>query len=433
MAPINNAQRTMRLLSIWSCLFMSIVWVIILRVGDFSSRKAAGIAALWILLIFAQTMLAFFLGKRVDKQLLLESRLAQKLRELEISVAIRERERKLMQDHLLEAIIIVNNSNKIIFLNRAAKKLLNVPVSLEEQTLAELIREPEIHELIAQAKDQHTDLEACIKLNWQQPTAVYAKIALMDDANVMVSLLDARQFNAFDERHDDFIAHASHELKTPVAIILANAELLLDEPPQTKSSRLLLNAIHRQALRAKNLLESLLDLLRLNAGHYDVKLEAIDLRRVVDDLKESLGHTGSIITNEIAPGTTICTDRELFDRLAHILIENAQKYAGIDPRLTISALHHGDCLKIQFIDNGPGIKNHLRERVFEQFFRSPEHESAEKEGFGLGLSHARAIARHLRGHIFVDESTGRGCTITLMLDAAEKEVKVQQRSCAAIN
>ncbi len=220
-----------------------------------------------------------------------------------------------------------------------------------------------------------------------------------------------------DERHDDFIAHASHELKTPVAIILANAELLLDSPEVEEGNAKLLHAIHRQALRAQNLLESLLDLLRLNAGHYEVKVEKIDLYQFFAELRASLGHMGSIIKNEIREGTYVKTDRMLFERLTHIIIENAQKYAGKNPELAIIAQPADDYLKIQFVDNGPGIKTHLRERVFEKFFRQPEHESPEKDGFGLGLSHARAIVQSLGGSIFVEDSVGQGCTIAVLLDA----------------
>lgn len=415
MAPLNYAQKILLWFMIWSSVLVSMVWIFISRASPFTTSASLAISIFWVFLIIMQVLLALRLGQRITRKMLFESRLRKRLKILKNNFALYEWERRQIQDHLFEAIIIVDEQNRICSLNRAAKKMLSPSKDLENLSLAEAIREPEIHELIAEAREHNQELIKTIQLGAGNAVRLWSKATPMNDKNLMLSILDITQFNALGERHDDFIAHASHELKTPIAVILANAELLMDTPVDAQASSLLLQAIHRQAERARKLLESLLELLRLNAGHYEVRPELIDLAKFVFELKESLGNVGSMIKNEIIPGTMVETDRTLLERLAHIVVENAQKYAGANPSLSVTAVVQKDHVKILFIDNGPGIKSHHRERVFDKFFREPLHATDDKEGFGLGLSHARAIASSLGGRIFVED--GPGCKIALMLDA----------------
>lgn len=371
--------------------------------------------------LIGQILFALFLGSRITRKVIFEGRLKQRLKRLKKNLFVSERRHHQINDHLFEGVIIVDDQSRIIYANRSARKTLKLAKHLRDVSLAEAIREPEMHELMQQSKDQQRPFERTITVGGLESKKFLIRVSPMAEDELMISMLDITRASALDDKHNDFIAHASHELKTPISVILANAELLIDLSGDVPNYRHLLQAILRQALRAKNLLDSLLELLRFDAGHHSLSPELVELSKFVDDVKISLGHYGAMIKNDVHRNTVVWADRALLERMTLIIIENAQKYAGEDPRLSISSDRQKGKIKVQFVDNGPGIKRHLRERVFERFFRAPEHDRSDKEGFGLGLSQARAIANAMGGRIFVDDTVDKGCGISLYLAACEPE------------
>ncbi len=418
MVSFNNAQKTLVKVTLLSWLVCALMWIAATKFAMARGQSfIIGLVVITSLVSLLVLLMKF--GRQFERRILHDDGILAQVKVLQQDALQTEREKRLIFDHLIEAVVVVDESMRVVAINHSARSLFGVHGNLYKKSLAELIREPEIHEVIAEARLENNVVERSVKIGLDNSVSLYVKAGEINEGEVIIAILDLNQLHAFDERHDDFIAHVSHELKTPISVIMANAELLLFYPEKNNSR--LVQAIHRQAHRAKDLLESLLELLRLHAGHYEVRPEAIELALFINEIADSLGHVGGIIKNDVSAGTVVFTDRLLFERLAHIIIENAQKYAGDHPALTITAVSCDDRIKIQFVDNGPGIKSHLRERVFEQFFRQPHDETAEREGFGLGLSHARAIANALGGQIFVEDHQKSGCCFSVLL----------KKSCAA--
>jgi K+-sensing histidine kinase KdpD len=216
----------------------------------------------------------------------------------------------------------------------------------------------------------------------------------------------------------DFIAHASHEIKTPISIILANAEIMFDlwsDDKNFKEQMPLLKAVVRQSLQLKNLLESLLSIARLDSDKNEIFLEMISVHELINQLIESLGHSNLKIENLTNTAQLIYCDRGILNRIAIIIIENAQKYASENSQLKISTNICHNFIDLIFFDNGPGIPKHLRERVFERFFRVKSGYIKEKGGSGLGLSIARYLSDQVNASIFVDEKSQPGCSIVVRL------------------
>jgi signal transduction histidine kinase len=422
MAPLNYAQKALLWFVFCSLALEGLIFVVVFS----KAFLKLGIFVLLLLCLSAvviEIFLALSLGRRITGKMLFESRLRHRLKVMKDAHDFHEAKNQEILDVLVESVIIVDENNRICTLNRAARRFLDSENKLKFASLAEAIREPEIHELLFMAREENQEISRIINVSIHGAGKLWAKVTPIGDKKFMLSCLDIGQFVALDERHKDFIAHASHELKTPIAVILANAEIMVDEPYDDGVHLKLVHAIQRQALRAQKLLDSLLELLRLNAGHYEAKQEEVDLGQFVDEVKKSLGQVGEIINNDIGYKTFIYTDRVLLERLMHIVIENTYKYAGANARLVIKARREEDSLGLLFVDNGPGIKNHLRERVFDQFFRATQKES-DKDGFGLGLAHARAIATALGGRIGVLDTRAPGCTVTFSLPSGATRTRM---------
>lgn len=419
MRILNYSERAFLVMMTCSSLFTSLFWLLVMWQVTHTTKTTYSVALAWLSITFVQMVLGLYVGSRVSKRTLLEMRLKLRLKKLKEERVFREKKNHRINDHLIEGVIILNEQSRVLSTNRAARRMFRLNKGAKNRSIAEVIREPEFHELVLMAQQKKQSLEKSVCIGGGARRIFFFKAIPLKNGELMLTALDITRTSTIDEKHNNFIAHASHELKTPISVVLANAELLIDTKKHNSPDHYLLQAILRQAVRAKNLLDSLLELLRLDASPTQAPLEAIHLKSFVDDIKESLGQCGDMISNEVLPQFLVRANGALLERLSLIIIENAQKYAGPKARLLISAQQVKDRVRIRFFDDGPGIKRHLREKVFERFYRQPEHESSEKEGFGLGLSRARAIASSLGGKILIDD-THSGCAIVLYLKSVNQ-------------
>jgi|GEM_PF-2172990 len=402
MRPLNYAQRSLLKLLGSSFLFTSIFWLWLF--WAYQNSKVGLLASLVLTAgVLAHGVAAIIFGKKITQMTLSSARIKQSIKRLLKRAHAAERRCQHITDFLLEGVIIIDEESRLLFANKMACNLLRLE-NTGEISMAEAIREPEFHEIVALAFKQKESVEKNITLVDAKSSKLLVRALFINNKSLLITLLDSTRTSSLDEMQSNFLAHASHELKTPISVILANTELLIDSPKLAAEDRPLINAIHRQGVRTKLLLDSLLELFRLDAGPSALPFELVDIRQFVDDLKASIGHLGVLIVNDIAENTMWWSDRALLERLALILIENTKKYAGNDARLWIKSQRLNEGLKIQFCDNGPGIRRHLRERVFERFYRQPEH--VQSAGFGLGLAQARAIVTALGGRIFVEPEAG---------------------------
>lgn len=205
---------------------------------------------------------------------------------------------------------------------------------------------------------------------------------------------------AFDKQKQ-FIADASHELKTPLAIITTNAEVLESSLPGNKW----LNYILEQSGRMKALINSLLELARLDACNEKQTFHSFDLSKTVRNAAlsfESLAYEyGRKYTMEIEDGLTACGNEDQIKQLVNILLDNAFKYSEEQGSISISLIRHCEKKQLQVYNTGNGIDPKDQKHIFERFYRSDSSRSRESGGYGLGLAIAESIAKSHRGHISV--------------------------------
>jgi signal transduction histidine kinase len=198
------------------------------------------------------------------------------------------------------------------------------------------------------------------------------------------------QLDEVDRQRRDLIANVSHELRTPIGALRAMLENLVDgvEPPDEDALRTML----RQAERLSRLVAQLLDLSRLEAGTIPLQREHVDVRDILEDAAaESRVHAPAVPVAVRADGELLeHADPERVHQVVANLLENAARFSPADGCVCVAAAVDGDVVRIEVLDDGPGIPDTDAERVFERFYRADEARSATG-GAGLGLAIARWI------------------------------------------
>jgi heavy metal sensor kinase len=224
-------------------------------------------------------------------------------------------------------------------------------------------------------------------------------------------------------RITQFTADASHELRTPVAIIRSTAEITRAQPRTAQEYAAALDRILAESERTSRLIDDLLWLARADSDADSNVMEPMDLaeslRRACDD-REALARASGLRFTCAIPSTCAAVgDPEALRRLFLILLDNAVKYtpAGGDISLTMTA--HGPVAAIEIRDTGVGIASTALPHIFERFYRVAADRSRDTGGAGLGLSIAQEIATAHRGTIAVESQLGRGSVfrVTLSLGA----------------
>jgi len=213
-----------------------------------------------------------------------------------------------------------------------------------------------------------------------------------------------------------FVAGASHELRTPAALIRASAEVLERERLVTEEGRPFVEDIVGESDRLARLVGDLLTLSASEAGGITVEREPVDLAEVAADAtrraaplaaENGLTLTLSEGTAGPSPALPVLGDRQRLVQLLMILLDNAFRHSPAGGTVTVVVAHVGARAEVAVSDEGPGVPKEARERIFEPFARLPASRAGE-QGSGLGLAIARAIAERHDGTVRVDDAPGGG-------------------------
>ena len=221
------------------------------------------------------------------------------------------------------------------------------------------------------------------------------------------------------EQQAQFVADASHELKTPLTVILSNTEMILADCPQEDPAlQRRAGYIRREADRMRGLVLDMLELARSDAQVPSRReLAAVDFSAVV--ATEALAfeavayEAGLALTAEAAEGVVVRADGKQAAQVLHILLDNAVKYTPAGGSVTLRAREYELFCRIDVTDTGPGIPEAEQAKIFQRFYRSPA--VSGEEGVGIGLYLARQIAAGQGGYLKVTSRPGEGSTFSLFL------------------
>ena len=223
------------------------------------------------------------------------------------------------------------------------------------------------------------------------------------------------QLAQLDTARKEFVANASHELRTPIFSLGGFLELLEDEELDDETRRGFLETMQGQVERLAKLSTDLLDLSRVDAGQLHVVAEPVELGHVVRSLTGELEHlaaTSSHVLEADADGQVwTLADEQRVAQIGRALVVNALVHTPSGTRVRLSARSVGDRAVLRVEDDGAGIPPAQQSAVFERFYRI---EGGRASGSGLGLAIGRELARLMGGDVRLDSSPGR-TTFTLDL------------------
>jgi len=227
------------------------------------------------------------------------------------------------------------------------------------------------------------------------------------------------------EQQRRFVADASHELRTPVAILRGETEVTLSRPDRTPEEyRETLSILRDESQRLAHIIEDLFTLTRADAGQYPLNLHELYLDELSADVlrrTRSLAISkGVTLTSSIQPELPLQADEDLLRRMLLNLLDNAIKYTPAGGTVNVDCRREGNAYALRITDTGPGIPPDLQPRIFERFFRADKARSRSESdtgGAGLGLSIARWIAEAHHGRLELKRSDASGTTFTATLPA----------------
>ncbi|MGP8251398.1 MAG: ATP-binding protein [Terracidiphilus sp.] len=225
----------------------------------------------------------------------------------------------------------------------------------------------------------------------------------------------------------DFTAYASHELRTPVAMIRTEADLALQQQRSNNEYREAIEVIGSEAQRMSALLDSLLFLARADAGAEQVQLEPVDARRLCSQAFEKFRPVFqrariSFIAKLPSGRVMVMADAPYLQRLLNIVLENAVKYTPPGGKVELTIESSFDSARFEVSDTGIGIPLMDRPHIFERFRRAANARDAHMNGSGLGLSLAAWIAAHHHTQIEVESDVGAGSSFSWRLPLAPPAV-----------
>jgi heavy metal sensor kinase len=224
-------------------------------------------------------------------------------------------------------------------------------------------------------------------------------------------------------RITQFTADASHELRTPVAVIRTTAELALRHPRSTSEYASALSDILAQSERTTELIDSLLTLARSDTGQHELRLNSVDLCEVIREAVEMGRRFAATKGLDFkAPmedrNLLVMGDAHSLSRLALILIDNAIKYTEAPGTVGVHTNSTGGSAVLEIHDSGIGIAPEELPHIFERFYRADPARGSETGGAGLGLAIAHWIVQQHHGEITVSSSAGSGSTFRVSIPLA---------------
>jgi signal transduction histidine kinase len=225
------------------------------------------------------------------------------------------------------------------------------------------------------------------------------------------------------ERQRRFTSDAGHELRTPVSVLLGNAELLLRRERSAEEYREGLEKQYRTAIRMRDITENLLTLARADVAGEGVRRERVRpaeiLHSMCEEFRELAAGSGIRIRCHVDEDLEIVGDPGLLDLLAQNLLGNAVKFTPAGGRVDLSLTASNGHAVFTVADTGPGIPEEERQRIFERFYRVNQGKDP-REGAGLGLAIVAWVVRAHGGEVDIRGAPGEGTEFVVRLPAVRR-------------
>ena len=321
--------------------------------------------------------------------------------------------RDLIFSSMQEGVLLIGDDGRVAFANDAlVRHLGSRPGSIWNLVPLGLRR---LVDRVAETREAlSVEVEIGAPARWLRGTAVPAT----EGSAVLLVVRDVTEARRLDAVRRDFVANASHELKTPAASIQVTAETIaraaLDDPAVVPRFS---KQLQREAIRLSRIVADLLDLTRLESGSsLDewVRLDAV-VREEAARFADAASDADIVLEVRASPVREIAGSGRDLALLVRNLVDNAVRYTKGGGRVSVSVVDEGGVVTLRVEDSGLGIPSRDLTRIFERFYRVDRARSRETGGTGLGLAIVKHIAENHGGTVTVASELGRGTTFEVTI------------------
>jgi two-component system phosphate regulon sensor histidine kinase PhoR len=324
-----------------------------------------------------------------------------------------------------EGVITVDDKGLITHVNRAACRMLRTS---EEHCLGQSLQDMDASNSLNQAFIQCQQEQASVEKSIQLDGYTFARhyrlhVTLLkhsDQAGAILVLQDTTDFQRMDKMRADFVANASHELKTPITAIRGFAETLIeDEAIERQTQQRFIRKIHGQSIRLSDLVSELLALSRLESNdaafNTQVDLQLI-VQRVCDNLQAvAQGHQVILDLDTKGQPIMLLGDENALSQMVTNLVDNAIKYTPAMGHVHVVIKVDASTALLSIKDDGVGIDEANQERIFERFYRVDKARSQLLGGTGLGLAIVKHIVQSHKGSLQLKSKLNQGSIFVIKI------------------
>ena len=323
-------------------------------------------------------------------------------------------EREEMQtliDCMAEGVIALSEDARVVRMNRSARALLELPDTPDCAPINSVVSDNKLRSVLEDSVIRPGNSDE-VEVNGRH---LLVSSRALDPGGAVTTLLDISEIRRLEQVRRDFVANASHELKTPLTSIRGYAETLLDDDPPEKLKLEFLTSIRKNTLRLEHLVEDLLDLSKLESGGWTGRRESVDTKEVAEEawqqvVRDIEGKGG--ISFDILGDLRVKGDREGLFHVFRNLLENSIRHTDSGGSINVSmALTQDSMVEVVISDDGDGIPAESLPRIFERFYRADSARARDFGGTGLGLAIVRHLVSEMGGEVVAESQLGQGTTV----------------------
>jgi PAS domain S-box-containing protein len=327
--------------------------------------------------------------------------------------------------NIADGIVAVDREGMVVLWNEAAAKITGVaaadalgrpPVDVLQRTLESDADVPVGDRLVSIMRGREEV--------WLSVTEAVMRDPAGAVAGRIFAFRDISSDRLVEQMKSDFVSTVSHELRTPLTSIYGFAETLLRQDVMFGESerQTFLGYIASESQRLTGIVDALLNVARLDTGDLQVNLAPTDVRRVVDEVVQSVQDAtveGQQLVVDLPPEPLAANaDRDKLRQVFSILLDNALKYSRNGGTVTVGVEQKDDRVEVSVADEGIGIPQAEQEQIFRKFYRGADADQrVGSGGSGLGLFIARGLVTAMGGRIWVESREGEGSTFAFELPA----------------
>jgi two-component system phosphate regulon sensor histidine kinase PhoR len=336
---------------------------------------------------------------------------------------------------MVEGVIALDPEQGVLFANRRAAQLLEFKFGdIVGRKLWEVVRHRMILDLVQRClthdDPQKEELSNFGRAN--RSMLVHAvRLARGHARGAIIVVHDTSDLRRLERLRQEFVANVSHELKTPLTVIKACVETLLDEDTLTATphTRDFLQQIADQSERLHNLILDLLSLARIEAGSELFSYQLVNLADVAEACVQrhhlrAEARRQSLRTLPSPPELEAWVDEEATAEILDNLVDNALKYTQVEGSIRVRWWPEGEFACLEVKDDGIGIPEQDLPRIFERFYRVDKARSRELGGTGLGLSIVKHLVQAMGGNVAATSQLGQGSSFQVRLPRRPREDEI---------